>query len=40
MHWIPVKDLDQYKAFPTFIKDYLKDIPDGIVHIVTDERKG
>ena len=40
MHWIPVKDLDQYKAFPAFMKDYLKDIPDGIVHIVTDERKG
>lgn len=40
MHWIPIKDLGEYKAFPTFIKEYLQDIPDGIVHIVTDERKG
>lgn len=39
MHWIPIKDLDKYKAFPTFIKDYLNDIPEGIIHIVTDERE-
>ena len=23
MHWIPIKDLDKYKAFPTFLKEYL-----------------
>lgn len=40
MHWIPIKDLGKYKAFPTFMSDYLKNIPDGIVHIVTDEREG
>lgn len=40
MHWIPIRDLDQYRAFPSFLKEYLCNIPDGIVHIVTDEREG
>ena len=39
MHWIPIKDLDKYKAFPTFLKDYLSSPQEGILHIVTDERK-
>lgn len=39
MHWIPVKDLDQYKAFPSFMKDYLSIEHSGIEHIITDERK-
>lgn len=38
MRWIPIKDLDQYKAFPTFLKDYLRKEYVGIEHIVTDER--
>ena len=38
MRWIPIKDLDQYKAFPTFLKDYLSKEHAGIEHIVTDER--
>lgn len=38
MHWIPVKDLDQYKAFPSFMKDYLSIEHSGIEHIITDER--
>ena len=38
MHWIPVSELDSYKAFPTFMKDYLMSEHKGIVHIVTDER--
>lgn len=37
MHWIPIKELDNYKAYPTFIKEYLSDIPKEIIHIVTDE---
>ena len=37
--WIPVEDLDRYKAYPTFLKDYLSKDHTGIVHIVTDERK-
>ena len=37
MHWIPIKDLDKYKAFPTFLKEYLSN--SGIEHIITDETK-
>lgn len=39
MHWIPLEDLDKYKAFPTFLKEYLSVEHTGIEHIVTDERK-
>lgn len=38
MHWIPIKDLDKYKAFPSFMKDYLSKEHFGIEHIITDER--
>ena len=38
MHWIPIKDLDKYKAFPSFIKEYLSEEHCGIEHIITDER--
>lgn len=40
MHWIPIKDLDKYKAFLIFIKEYLQDTLNKIIHIVTDEREG
>lgn len=39
MHWIPIKDLDKYKAFPSFLKEYLCGLHEEIVHIVTDERQ-
>ena len=39
MHWIPIKDLDKYKAFPTFLKEYLSKEHSGIEHIITDETK-
>ncbi|MCR5299269.1 MAG: NUDIX domain-containing protein [Erysipelotrichaceae bacterium] len=39
MHWIPVGELGRYKAFPSFMKDYLQSEHAGIEHIVTDERK-
>lgn len=39
MHWIPINDLDKYKAFPSFMKDYLGREHFGIEHIVTDEGK-
>ena len=39
MHWIPIDEIDKFKAFPTFLKDFLKSEHNGIVHIVTDERK-
>ena len=38
MHWIPIDELDKYKAFPSFLKDYLKHSYNQLVHIVTDER--
>lgn len=38
MHWIPIEDLDKYKAFPSFLKEYLSNPKEEIVHIVTDER--
>ena len=39
MHWIPIKDIDQYRAFPTFLKDFVCSEHTGIEHIVTDERQ-
>ena len=38
MHWVPLEKLDQVKAFPTFLKDYLSKEHKGIEHIVTDDR--
>lgn len=38
MRWIPIKDLDKHKAFPTFLKDYLSKEHSEIQHIVTNER--
>ena len=38
MYWIPIKDLDKYKAFPSFLKEYLSKEHHGIEHIITDER--
>lgn len=38
MHWIPLKELEKYRAYPTFLKDVLPKLGEGIVHIVTDER--
>ncbi len=39
MHWISIKDLDKYKAYPSFMKEYLQNEHCGIEHIVTDERE-
>lgn len=39
MHWLPITELDKYKAYPTFMKDYLQSDHIGIEHIITDERK-
>lgn len=39
MCWIPIADLGKYKAFPSFLKDYLGKEHSGIEHIITDERK-
>lgn len=37
MHWIPIADLDKYKAYPTFLKDKIENIGITIEHIVTHE---
>jgi len=37
MHWIALDELDKYKAYPTFLKDYLSREHSGIEHIVTVE---
>ena len=38
MYWLPIADLDKYKAFPSFMKDYLSREHKGIEHIITDQR--
>lgn len=37
MHWIAIEELDKHKAFPTFLKDYLRSEHNGIEHIITHE---
>lgn len=39
MYWLRIRDLDKYKAFPGFMKDYLTGKHAGVEHIVTDERR-
>lgn len=39
MHWVPIKDLHKYRAFPSFMQDYLSKEHTEIVHIITDHRK-
>ena len=38
MHWIPIDDLEKYKAYPTFMKEYLKSDYKGLIYILTDQR--
>lgn len=38
LRWIPIKDLADYKAFPSFFKSELRVIPSTVKYIVTDER--
>ena len=35
MHWLPIADLDSYKAYPKFFNGNLKNISDTIEHVVT-----
>lgn len=37
MHWIPVSELDKYRAYPSFLKDKIYHIGNEIEHIVTNE---
>ena len=38
MNWIPVDELDNYRYYPAFLKDYLSRDHDYVEHIITDER--
>lgn len=38
MHWIPIADLGKYKAFPTFLREYLRCEHGGTEHVISDER--
>ena len=38
MHLVPIDELDKCKAYPTFMKEYLRSKHDGVEHIITDER--
>ncbi|MBQ7652838.1 MAG: NUDIX domain-containing protein [Clostridia bacterium] len=38
MYWLPVAELDKYRAYPSFMKEYLETSHNGIEHIITDER--
>lgn len=37
MHWIEITKLDDYKAYPTFYKNYIMNLPQELVHIVSNE---
>ena len=38
MTWVPIDQLDHYRYYPSFLKDYLSTEHDAVEHIVTDER--
>lgn len=38
MHWIPLDELGKYRAYPSFLKENLHKINNGITHVITDER--
>ena len=37
MHWIPIDNLDDYKAYPTFFRNKIRHMKGGVEHIVTYE---
>lgn len=39
VHFLPIEQLEKVKAFPMFMKEYLENRPETVVHIVTNERK-
>lgn len=38
MHWLPIDELDQFHAYPSFMKEFLQSQHTGVEHIITDER--
>lgn len=39
MHWIPISEIEKYRAYPSFLKDNIDKLTTGIIHIITDESK-
>ena len=37
VYWLPIDKLNEYKAYPTFFKEKLKNMPLTIEHIITSE---
>ncbi|MDU1339537.1 MAG: hypothetical protein E6935_15170 [Clostridium butyricum] len=37
MHWIPIKDIDKYRAYPSFLKKEIGNLQPGIKHVITHE---
>ncbi|WP_133014169.1 hypothetical protein [Clostridium cuniculi] len=37
MYWLPIDKLKEYRAYPTFFKEKLKNIKNEIEHIITYE---
>ncbi|EDT75954.1 NUDIX hydrolase [Clostridium butyricum] len=37
MHWIPIKDIDKYTAYPSFLKKEIGNLQPGIKHVITHE---
>ena len=38
MYWIPIEKLEDYQAYPLFMKEFFQTDHCGIEHIITDER--
>lgn len=36
--WLPIDKLGEHKVFPRFLSETLRNIPNGIIHIITDDR--
>ncbi len=37
MHWLPIEELKNVAAYPSFLLKYLHDRPQEIIHIITDD---
>ena len=38
MYWLPIDKLNEYRAYPTFFREKLKNIKNEIEHIITYEK--
>lgn len=37
MYWLPIDELEKYRAYPTFFRDKLKDLKNEVEHIITHD---